>query len=302
MISTVRALVVILVASLVASSALGDDARDRARELATSGIELYHQERPDLAYERLTEAETLFPAVTHRVYLARCLVAMGRLVEAKASYEAIAAEPRPSDLSGPASEAYATAASELSALEPRIPRVRVIVSGEGTVRIDGRPLDRAALAAPIPVDPGAHRVAAGDPPVERVFTIAEGELREIALSLPAITPDREPTPSREGSLVPAAIAFGVGGAALVLGAVTGGISLAKVADIETRCVDRRCPPEDEEEAMLARRLGTTSTVAFAVGGAAVATGVVLAILKPGGDRSALTPIVGPGFAGLRGRF
>jgi hypothetical protein len=290
-----------LAASLVAAAALAadDDPRETARELATSGIELYHQDRPEEAFARLERAEALFPAVTHRVYLARALVGMRRLVEAKARYEAIVAEPRPSE--PPALlEAYAAAAAELEALEERLPRVRFLIAGEASaIHLDGRRLEPSELEGTIFVDPGEHRVLVeGATEIEERFTVVEGETREIAIAPPAITPAEPPG----GSLVPAFVAFGLGGAALVVGAVTGGISLAKVADIEERCVGRHCRPEDEDEALLASRLGTTSTITFAIGGAAVAAGIVLVILQPGADRAAITPLVGPGFAGLQGRF
>lgn len=304
-----------LAAWLATAPAQAQDAKEAARELATRGIELYHQGDAETAYERIREAEALFPAVTHRVYLARCLTAMGRLVEAKALYAAIVAEARPADLPEVAVEAYATAATELEAVSQRVPRVRLSIAGAKpeSVTIDGRAIAPDRLGEPIEIDPGAHRVvaqAAGGPAQVKELVAAEGEVSEVAFTfepsrapIPPELPGEEPR-DPEGSLVPAYAVFGVGAAALVVGGVTGGISLAKVADIKEGCRDEHCLRDDADEGALASRLGTTSTVSFVVAGAAVAAGVVLVIVRPGGDASnvSLTPLIGPGFVGLRGAF
>src|SRR5690606_37900600 len=133
---------------------------------------------------------------------------------------------------------------------------------------------------------------------EERFVAEEGKTTEIVL------PDDEPLPSPEGdALVPAYVVFGVGGAALLAGAITGAISLSIVADVEERCIDGHCPPEDEDEARVASRLGTASTATLAIGGAAIATGIILVFALPASYRGAgVAPVVGPGYAGLRGRF
>jgi hypothetical protein len=48
-----------------------------------------------------------------------------------------------------------------------------------------------------------------------------------------------------------------------------------------------------------------STVGFAAGGAALTTGVILMFMAPKAKRAndtAVTPLVGPGFLGVNGRF
>jgi hypothetical protein len=102
--------------------------------------------------------------------------------------------------------------------------------------------------------------------------------------------------------------FGLG-----LGGVTGGLSLAKVADIKSRCVAGHCPPEDLGNGDSARMLGTISTVGLVAGGVLAATGVVLALLPSSKDdgrdaparaprRAALSMGVGPGSVLVGGAF
>ena len=96
----------------------------------------------------------------------------------------------------------------------------------------------------------------------------------------------------------------------LVGAVTGAISLSKVGDLEEKCPDHRCSPADQATADQARTLGTVSTVGFIAGGALVAAGVVLLVIRPsGGDpaaaRSGLrvtAATAGPGGITLRGTF
>lgn len=279
------------------------DAKARARTLAIRGIELFHEGRAAEAYERITRAEALYPALTHRVYIARALAAMGRWVEAKHRYEQIVAEPAPPADAEPQREAYAEAKREMNALDARIPRVHLVVDGDATeVRVDGEVVDRERFDDLL-VDPGQHRgeVFVGERSAITTFSATEGGRHEVVLAAPA-GPARD-----EGTRVPAFIAYGIGGAALITGAVTGGLSLAKVSALEERCVDGHCPPEDEPRAAEARALGTASTVSFVVAGVAAATGLALTLWPPvlgGGDETAVTirPTVGPAYLGIDGSF
>src|SRR5690606_361376 len=150
-------------------------------------------------------------------------------------------------------------------LEERLPRLRIVAPALTAITLDGTPLEDA-LDAPVAIDPGEHRLVLerGAPVREERFVAEAGKTPEIGL------PDDEPLPSPEGdALVPAYVVFGVGGAALLAGAITGAISLSIVADVEERCIDGHCPPEDEDEARVASRLGTASTATLAIGGAAI---------------------------------
>ena len=101
---------------------------------------------------------------------------------------------------------------------------------------------------------------------------------------PGDQPGLEPEPSDGAAsfVIGGAITLGLGGAGLVAGAVTGALTMSQAGDIKSRCTDNRCLPEDEDDAEAAKTLGHISTAAFVIGGAAVAAGVVLLVLSPGG--------------------
>ncbi|MCK6590220.1 MAG: tetratricopeptide repeat protein, partial [Polyangiaceae bacterium] len=116
-----------------------------------------------------------------------------------------------------------------------------------------------------------------------------------------------------GSLIPAIAAFGVGAVGLGVGGVTGALVIGRASDLKARCQGNLCPISDKDEADSARALGTVSTVAFVVGAAAAATGVVLLVLRaPGSDESAanagssmvmsMKARVGVGRVSIEGRF
>jgi len=116
------------------------------------------------------------------------------------------------------------------------------------------------------------------------------------------------TADAAGPIWPSLVALGVGGAALGVGAVTGAIAVTESMDVRSRCSGNRCPFEEEEQASSARTLANVSTASFVVGSAAVAAGAVLLFLRPGGtqgesdEAARVEPWLGPGLAGLQGRF
>src|SRR5262249_29255519 len=124
------------------------------------------------------------------------------------------------------------------------------------------------------------------------------------------------TPPPKGSLLPGAIGLGVGAVSLGVGAVTGGLSLAKVSDLKHSCGKLGCQATAQGDIDTARTLGNVSTATFVVGGAAVAAGVVLWVLRPfgrpkpaaAGGASRPLPGVsfraggGPGWIGVQMKF
>jgi len=105
-------------------------------------------------------------------------------------------------------------------------------------------------------------------------------------------------------LVP--IGFAVAGTALVIGTITGAISMSQAADLGDRCPGDVCPPDIEGEVDTMMTLGHVSTASFVIAG--VGAGVGLVGLLTGGSEGAtesegaLRPLLGPGFVGLTGTF
>jgi hypothetical protein len=121
-------------------------------------------------------------------------------------------------------------------------------------------------------------------------------------------------PREKGSDLPAWIAFGVGGAGLVVGTVTGIMALGAHADLAERCPTGKCFPRDDVEAHAMRSdlsryhtFGTVSGIGFVVAIAGGATGAVLLVTgrSKEGTRAtapALWPVVGAREVGVAGRF
>jgi hypothetical protein len=114
-------------------------------------------------------------------------------------------------------------------------------------------------------------------------------------------------PGTPGSMVPGAIALGVGAIGLGIGVVTGSMALSETSSIEEGCEGTHCLRSDAPRGDRASTLATVSTVAFIAGGAAAAAGVVLLVVRPGGTpHRPASPVVvvsaGPRGAWAMGRF
>ena len=186
-------------------------------------------------------------------------------------------------------------ASAFGAVSAKVATVVLTVDGPTNpqVTIDGQVVPTAALGLKRPVDPGSHQVkvsADGYIATEATFQVGEGGATEAKLKMdkapggavagPAPGPT-EPGPDTGpknggGSKTPALIAFGVGGAGLLVGAITGIIAIGKHGDLKDKCnSDGNCPNNLQSDVDSYKSMGTISTIGFIVAGVGGATGVVL---------------------------
>src|SRR5262245_57250975 len=105
------------------------EAQDKAREKAKEGLKLFEAGRFEEAYSTFRDADALYHAPSIAIFLARCQRKLGKLIEARATYEAILAEDLPKDTSQAFVKAHVDAGKELAELKPRIPWLRVEVTG-----------------------------------------------------------------------------------------------------------------------------------------------------------------------------
>lgn len=105
------------------------------------------------------------------------------------------------------------------------------------------------------------------------------------------------------------VSLGVGAAALIGGAVTGGLALSKYSDLKEACPGGTCYTEQYGEMDAKDSLATASTVLLAVGGTAAAVGAGLLIyrqlklkLKKKHESSAVSWFVVPNGLIFQGRF
>ena len=156
----------------------------------------------------------------------------------------------------------------------------------------------AALSAPPPVEPEPPAAAEPEPPV--------AEEPEPPPPPPASVPTEQLGEAEEGGVSPLVyVGFSVAGAGLIVGSITGGLSLGKKSDLEEECPDRVCQPQQEDDLDNAKLIGHASTASFVVAGVGAALGVVGLLLptEEEGEAASLTrPVVGVGYLGLEGRF
>jgi hypothetical protein len=245
--------------------------------------------------------------------LAICEAEQGKLASALRRYEEgiqalPAGDPR-------ADEARAG----MNKLAPRVPRLTVKLAGDtpasARVLVDGREMPQGEREK-IPLDPGTHDVTlavAGRKDVAQRVRLREGqsEVIELVQGPPEGASDTAPVPverapdasADQGGVDPLlAIGItvaGVGLAGLAVGGALGAMTLSEVSAAEEDpelCPDKVCSPAGREAVDAARGKGIGSTIALAVGGVALVTGVVLVVISRtgGGDEAAvrLSPIVG----------
>ncbi|MEO7327348.1 MAG: hypothetical protein ABI193_02135, partial [Minicystis sp.] len=209
-----------------------------------------------------------------------------------------------------------------------IPSLLVTVSPSPAgvvVSVDDAPVPPQALALPRKVNPGKHVVVArasgfADARVE--VSVAERAALPVAITLvPQTAPLRpvakattDPPREKAPDAAPARglsplvyIGFGVGGAGLIAGAITGGLSLSKTAKLANDCdAAKRCTPGSTgaDELASATTLANVSNVSLGVGVAGALTGVLGIFLsrRDRGAEPAIKPLVGPTSLGVMGVF
>ncbi len=274
-----------------------------ARPYAEKGFALFEQERYAASITEFERAEARYHAPPHLLYIARAQAKLGRLIEARDGLQAIVDETLDDHSPKAFLVAQVEAKADLGELEGRIPTLQVAVSGPGadgaTLTVDGREV--GAPPQTLELDPGHHTIEAqGDGawvPAQSV-TLEPGDRTEITLEMQADDGD-------DSLLMPAVVCFGLGGLGLVIGTITGVVSLNQTAEIDEQCDGDHCPAGLEGDADTAKATGNASTAFFVIGGMAAAAGAALLLFdSPAGSDSAasLQLRVGPGALQLQGTF
>jgi hypothetical protein len=296
-----------------------------ARTKAARALQLFDERRWAEAFEAFKEADDLYHAPTLTLAMAQCQRNMGRLLAARALYQHLVDEPLPPDAPEKFLRAPITARSELAALDGRIPKVAIAVTGPGAdrarIQIAGVPHLATELASDRQLDPGDHVISAetdGGGSARLAFHLTEGASSRVDLVLSTARPPvikwAGLTDGRSPFPVAAGILLGLGGAVAAGGGGAGIVALLKSDDIRSRCqtigTTLHCLVADVPERNQAQALSTTSIVGLAAGGALLVTGTVLAVVRPGArtpqSRPAEPPPIevhaGPGSLLIRGRF
>lgn len=324
--------------------------RATARTLGQDGEKALAAKDFKKAEDDFRRADSLVHAPTLLLGLARALAGEGRYVEASETYKRIVREGVAPG--GPAAfqKAVDAAGQEVQDISPKIGAVTITVKGADgapvpgvTVTFDGTPVNAAALGVKRPADPGSHTVhaaAAGYKAADATVSVTSGGSSDAPITLdkdpnaavqpppagpapgqtqpPTSAPPTQSPSSGGGSILPW-VAFGVGGAGLIVGGVTGVMAISKHSDLSGQCSGGTCPPSQSSNLDSYHTLGVVSTVGFIVAGVGAATGVTLLLLQPKGasDSAAsassrgapaplgelrVTPYLGIGSVGAIGTF
>lgn len=190
--------------SLTALPAFGQSAADKAtaRNLATAGIKLYQQQKYEEALDKLERAQEMYDAPVHLLYMARCYVKLGKLVEGAEAYRKLVR----TELDASSPEVFQTAVTdgekELAEVEPRIPTLTINVEPSSVpglrIVVDGEPVSAAVVGVERPVNPGERVVVAEAPgylSAETSANLQEGQGQQVSLTL-EVDPNapKEPPP------------------------------------------------------------------------------------------------------------
>jgi hypothetical protein len=320
--------------------------RATARQLGEDGEHALDAKDYKRAEDDFRRADSLVHAPTLSLGLARALAAEGKLVDAQEIYKTIIREGVAPGAPDVFKRAVESAKTEVQDITPKLGGITVTVTAPGggsvpnvKVTLDDTPLTAAVLGVKRVTDPGPHVVRAsadGFKPASINVTVPVGGSVDAPLTLakddsgagtavvtppptaPATTatpassspaPDAPPPSSRGGAGPWPWVAFGIGGAGLVTGIVTGVMAISKRSDTLSHCSSSGvCPPDQQSNVDSYNTLGLVSTVGFVVAGVGAAAGVTILFLQPkGGDAPAATgfhvvPVVGLGSLGAKGSF
>ncbi|MEZ4442104.1 MAG: hypothetical protein R3B72_23625 [Polyangiaceae bacterium] len=296
---------------------------DDAAEQFTKAVSLFDAEDYAAALPLFEGAFAVTESPNARLYVARCLVKMDRLVEGYREMAGTLALARKKAEEEPKyARTRDAAAAELAVLEPKIGKV-VVALGDSevgaTIEVEGRRLTPEEVGLPVVVLPGNVEVVAsaeGKEPFRTTVEVAGGGLETVAIVFRDPTPTETPEPEEDGPglgvLRIAGIAVaGLGVASLATFAATGVLAKSKFDEVEKACGGTRCTDlAYAEDIDSGKQLQTIANATLGIGLGLVAAGTLMIVF--GGpsedDDSApeaalsVVPLVGGGYVGVSGSF
>jgi hypothetical protein len=326
----------ICIAASPQARAQSDADRATARSLGQEGQQAYENKDYATAEDRFRRADKMVHAPTLVLGLARSLSAEGKYVEAQESYNRIIREGLPAGAPDVFKRALEEAKKEVDGVTSKVGAVTITVKAAGgadipdpQVVLDEHPLNSASLGVRRAIDPGQHvlrATAEGYKAGELRFTLLEGASADEPLTLekdltatpvaaapaPATAPTTvatspdlttsQPSPMRK--MAPW-IAFGVGGAGLVVGGITGILAMSKHSTLSGECKPNCDTPASNSDLSSYHTMGAISDVGFIVAGLGGAVGAILLVTQPKAAPTTgvrVVPVVGLGGVGATGSF
>jgi hypothetical protein len=231
------------------------------------------------ACAKFRESRRLDPALGTTFNIADCEERQGHLADAWSLFTEVAQLLPASD------KRRAIAEARARALEPRLPRLKILLAGDApdgtTVSRDGVELGHASLGVELPVNPGEHVVtvaAPGRTTAEHPLRLGEGERAVLDVSAgaplsrtrPGSAPPRGPaTAADEGDGSSKTVGYvlgGIGIAGALTGAIAGALVLQKKAVVDDNCnAEKRCNGAGLDAARAGKTLGIVTTAGIVTG-------------------------------------
>lgn len=175
-----------------------------ARVLFNEGKSLWESGDRQGACQRFDESLDRVPNVSVWIKVARCREHEGKLAAAAKAYESARALNKAEQSPERRAALETIIAAESAKLEPRVPRLRIVVEGapEGlSASLDGMPIGQESLDSPLLVDPGKHEISVVAPQyVEETKTVTfrerttADEVVEVSFRLAATPKTAAPLP------------------------------------------------------------------------------------------------------------
>jgi hypothetical protein len=279
-----------LALSAAGASAQGDEQRAAAQALFDEARRLMAAGKHEQACPKLEESQRLDPGVGTQFTLAVCYETIGRTASAWSLFLEVAAAAN----RGAERAREQVARARAAALEPKLPRLRIIVPAQA--RADGLRVERGSVqvgpaqwGVPLPTDPGTYTITASAPgkkPWRMSVTVErDPETTTVTLAKLADAPLPPPRAAQAGRSwfealgTQRKIALGVGAGAVVALGVGGAFGLlaldAKSESEETCSADNVCDEAGLRKRKDALAHGDRATVAFIAGGVLAAAAVTL---------------------------
>jgi hypothetical protein len=300
------------------------DSKSKARDLFKAGAKAIEQGKHAEGLPMVEQAEALFHAPTHLLWIARGKAGLNQLLEARDTYKKLIEEQLPANASDAFKDAQATASTELAALDKRIPKLVVRPRPANAAGLDitmnGEKLGPERLGVPFDVAPGSFTFKARADGLEASNVTVDAVERSTTEVRLVLHPFGQKGPEDSGSSVvktkqddwpPMKIAgvglMAGGGAALAAGGAMGALHFVRTGEADDKYDECGAGCRDEVESLDADAalFGNLAIGLLAGGGAVLGTGIILFAVAPSDSDAAPPPVsfsVTPGFVSVEGRF
>lgn len=301
--------------------------REQAQALFGKGKKLYDAGKYPEALVEFRGSIEIVQSPNTRLYVARTLREMGRLVEAYAEFGRTAAEAKEHEHEdGRYGKAAQAALAERGELGKKLGFVRLSIQGasdDSKLVVGGNEVVRAGWVEPVPTMPGTVEVTltTGSTEVKRTATVVAGQTVDVALDVgtsTVVVPPPPPPPAGDTSggmpiWRPVWIGgYGVGVVGLVMFAVAGSMSNGTFADVKAACPAAPCPASQASLVSRGQREQTIANVGLVIGLVGVALGTTFLVLDLTSKKKSQDPgtpppptaqlLIGPASLGFRTTF